>query len=535
MAFQTKPVLTVDIVEFSKRPGPDQMTAIQALIQLLHKAIPEQQNHPSKRIWGPAGDGGALVFWEDIHAAIETAVALGKYINQYNQGELILYDARNKELPRCKAPLQVRMGLHSGPVSKETDFDDRENVWGNGVNMSARVASLARPGQIVASHDYYTQAELKDHPEYEVTPIGKWWAKHHMSISLYNIYKDAVGIPGSEIEEWFEPFQYPLRLAIGTYSAMAHEEVQSRGKAFRALVLAKRLLDLNPRLEQPKEIMEMVSTKSGFRQVGEEILYDDFFSRLSINALLYFFQNTEFVDFQKEETIFEEGSKADSMMMVVSGAIDLFLGGRRTGVVLEEGAIIGEMGLLNPRGEERTATLQALRNTITLSLDYDFLRPESNPRASEEIEEIRKQIWRYYCDRTSKNLVHTHHLFKSLSVRQRKDLLKTKKFLPSHYEESIHLDTDDVWEHWILVVEGSVIVTTRDGNRIEFKKGDCLAPIRSVGGESPYDSIEVSPNTHLVRFPGETIKELVKTSKRFRTACRDEAGEARERLLGVEW
>jgi CRP-like cAMP-binding protein len=536
MAFITKPVLTVDIVEFSKRSGRDQMIAIQALIQLLHKAIPEQQNHPSKRIWSPAGDGGALTFWEDIHVAIETAVALGKYIDQYNQGELILYDARNRELPRCeKMPLQVRMGLHDGPVSKETDFDDRENVWGNGLNMSARVASLAKPGQIVASHDYYVHAELEGHPEYEVTPIGKWWAKHNMSVILYNIYKDGVGIKGTEVGEWFEPFQYPLQLATGTYSAMAEEEVKSGGRAFRVLVLAKRLLDLNPQHQRAKEMIEAVSVVNGFRRVGERTLYDDFFSRLSPSALLYFFQNARFVDFKKGNVIFEQGSRADSMMMVVSGEIELFLGGQRIpNVILKEGDIIGEMGLFNPEGEKRTATLKASKNTITLSLVYDFLRPKGGARAS-ECEEIRAQIWRYYRNRTSQNLIYTHRLFKSLSVMRRNELLKRCQFLPTRHNEPIQLDADDVWNnYWIVVAEGRVIVHTKDGKRVEFEQGDCLGPVRLAVNLSPYSKIEVSPNTYLVRLPWKIIKEFLSELKTFRDNCALEGFQARERL-GVEF
>ena len=82
------------------------------------------------------------------------------------------------------------MGLYSGTVTKEKDFDNRENVWGDGMNMSARVASLAKPGQILASKDFYKQADLRTRLEQEVTSIGKWWAKHNKSIELYNIYID---------------------------------------------------------------------------------------------------------------------------------------------------------------------------------------------------------------------------------------------------------------------------------------------------------------------------------------------------------
>jgi len=525
-----KPVLTVDIVEFSKRrSGDDQMTALRALIHLLDKAIPEGHNNQKMRLWSPAGDGGALTF-EDIHAAIETAVTLGQYIAQYNKG-VKFYDTNNQKVPSSERPLEVRMGLHAGPVLKETDFDNRENVWGAGINMCARVVSLALPNQIVASEEFVDQAELRDHPGYEVTDMGTWWAKHDISFHLFNIYKDGGGIPGSEVGGWFDPFQAPLQRAIGTYSAMAEEEIEMGAKAFRVLVLAKRLLDLNPQYQRAKEMIESISVVTGFRKVGQKILYDDFFSRLSPSALIYYFQNAQFEDFQAGDVVFEQGSVADSMMMVVSGEISLFLGGQRIpNVVLDEGDIIGEMALFNPEGEKRTATLKAAKNTVTLSVDYDFLRPESSAKVS-ECEEVRAQIWRYYRNRTSQNLIYAHPLFKNLSLKRRDVLLKGSEFLPTHHNEPIQLDADDVWNNsWILVAEGNVIVDTKDGKRVEFEQGDCLGPIRLAVNVPPYSKIRVSPNTHLVRLPWETIKEFLNELKTFRDNCALEGFRARQRL-----
>ena len=239
MAFISKPVLTVDIVDFSLMPGPDQLTAIKVLIWLLNDAIPKQQNQPDKRIWSPAGDGGALTFWEDIQAAVETAIGVAKRLNLYNQDKL--------EVPMIgytKTKFQIRIGLHNGPISKEIDFDNRENVWGNGINISARVASLGNPGQIVASEEFYKEAELASLKKYEITNLGNWWTKHNQSLSLYNIYQDGAGIPGVELQDWFDPFQHPLNAAIETYEAMLEEHIK-QNKAFRAAVLAKRLLDLD--------------------------------------------------------------------------------------------------------------------------------------------------------------------------------------------------------------------------------------------------------------------------------------------------
>jgi CRP-like cAMP-binding protein len=441
----------------------------------------------------------------------------------------------------------VRIGLHSGPVSKQTDFDGRENVWGDGINMSARVNSLARPGQILASADFYKSAELHTRPREQVAPIGKWWAKHNKAIELYNIYIDGVGIPPSEVEEWYGPFSFPLDLAISMYDAMAREQAKE-GPAFRAAVLAKRLLDLKPPHEQHKlatTIIESISEERHPRVSGKQVLYDVFFSKLSPAALLHFFQNAEFMDFNKGDTIYEEGKKADSMMMIVSGEAMLSIRGqiiqaldklsnREEPLILREGEIIGEMGLFNP-GETRTATLKAARTTIALSLDYRFLRsiPDTGDRENKIRKEIQDQIWRFYRGRTTANQISTYPLLQELSYDQQNKLLDQGEFLPTHPDEPIRLDVHDLWDSWTIVVAGKVIVTGTKGNRpVGFNKGDCLGPIRLVVTEMPYSGVEVLPNTHLVRFPWELVEEFLNESEKFRDQCFIEGGKARFRLEG---
>lgn len=529
-----KPVLTVDIVDFSLKSGREQMRAIRALIKMLNQAIPEDQNHAAARIWSPAGDGGSITFWEDIHAALKTAVSLGKLINEYNSK--LLEDSQK---------LQLRMGLHSGSVTKEKDFDNRENVWGDGMNMSARVTSLAKPGQILASKAFYEQADLRTRTKQEVTPIGKWWAKHNRSIELYNIYIDGAGLPPSEVETWFGPFHYPLEQAIRTYEAMAEEQAVT-GPAFRAAVLAKRLLDLNPQHRRAREIIESISEKRFKKALGEKYLYDVFFSSLSPSALLHFFQNAEFRAFKEGETICGEGDKADSMMMVVSGEIIPRVGGKEIRVpdphnhegevelIFREGAIIGEMGLFNP-GETRTATLRTSKKSITLSLDYLFLKEvQGDEDENKKRTEIRERIWDYYRDRTIQNQISSHLFFRILSSAERNRLLDEGEFLPSRYGELIRLDVNALWNYWTVVVAGSVIICTPKGIYVEYEKGDCLGPIRLAVTESPYAKVEVSPGTQLIRFPWEVIEEFIDKSDDFYSACMIEAGKARK-SLGVAY
>ena len=53
-----------------------------------------------------------------------------------------------KDNPR----LQVRMGIHSGPVSGVVDVNERTNVVGAGINLAQRVMDCGDAGHILLSH-----------------------------------------------------------------------------------------------------------------------------------------------------------------------------------------------------------------------------------------------------------------------------------------------------------------------------------------------------------------------------------------------
>lgn len=291
----TAHVLTVDIVDFSLREDAEAQTSlIQHFIQMLHQAIPEGLDNSTDRVWSPAGDGGSLTFLKSVTAPLDTAIRLSRLALSYNQGLM-------NGLPKPRVALRLRIGIHTGPVSMEKDFDDRTNVWGNGVNISARLISLARPGQILISEAYYQAAELiAEQGMMEVRHLGKGWVKHSKSITIYNVYTEGAGISFEETDGWFGPFQYPLQQAIRTYQGMLAEEYTQQGNTFRIAVLAKRLLDLETNAEPAVtindrqigliEIIRSISEQKFGGRVGEHTLYDRFFSPLSPAALVYFFK-----------------------------------------------------------------------------------------------------------------------------------------------------------------------------------------------------------------------------------------------------
>src|SRR2546422_3612877 len=86
--------------------------------------------------------------------------------------------------------LQVRMGIHSGPVSGVVDVTERTNVAGAGVNMARRVMDCGDAGHILLSRHV-----AEDLAEYErwrpfLHDIGSFEGKNGVLVSVNKLYLD---------------------------------------------------------------------------------------------------------------------------------------------------------------------------------------------------------------------------------------------------------------------------------------------------------------------------------------------------------
>ena len=87
------------------------------------------------------------------------------------------------------------MGIHSGPVSRVMDVNDRSNAAGAGINVAQRVMSCGDAGHILLS-----KRAAEDLIEYGLWrpylhEIGECVFKHGTKITLVNFYNDQVGNP----------------------------------------------------------------------------------------------------------------------------------------------------------------------------------------------------------------------------------------------------------------------------------------------------------------------------------------------------
>ena len=133
-------ILATDVVGSSRLMGADEEGTVSRLQSLLLDVIgPEAAKHQG-RIFNTSGDG-ALIEFPSVVEAARAAMAMQQSIKRMN------------DRSSAADPMEMRVGIHLGDVIA----DENGDVWGEGVNIAARLESLSEPGGICISEDAYRQ------------------------------------------------------------------------------------------------------------------------------------------------------------------------------------------------------------------------------------------------------------------------------------------------------------------------------------------------------------------------------------------
>ena len=150
-------ILAADVVGYSRLMGEDEegtLATLRTYREVIEKLIAEFDG----RVFSGAGDSVMAEFPSPVQA-VRCAVRF--------QEEL---EKRNAELPESRRML-FRIGINLGDVMVEDD-----NLFGDGVNIAARLQALAAPGGICISDSVYQQIRNKVPLGYK--PLGKHSVKN---------------------------------------------------------------------------------------------------------------------------------------------------------------------------------------------------------------------------------------------------------------------------------------------------------------------------------------------------------------------
>src|SRR5882757_6767997 len=170
-------VLFIDVVGYSRLSINEQRAAVDELTQVVRSSDQYQKAEAGGRLIKiPTGDGMALVFYTSPEAPVQCAVEISRALKAH---------------PR----LQLRMGVHSGPVSGVIDVNGHANLAGAGLNMAQRVMDCGDAGHILVSKHVAEDLEEYKHWRPLLHDLGECEVKHGMRVSIANLYADEVGNP----------------------------------------------------------------------------------------------------------------------------------------------------------------------------------------------------------------------------------------------------------------------------------------------------------------------------------------------------
>ncbi len=170
-------VLFIDIVGYSKLSINEQGALVDTLNQIVRGTEEFRSAEAAGRLIKiPTGDGMALVFYSSAEAPAQCAVEISRALKQH-------------------PGVQLRMGVHSGPVSGVIDVNGRPNLAGAGLNIAQRVMSCGDAGHILVSK--HVADDLGEYEQWRplLHDLGAYEVKHGMRVTIVNLQADQVGNP----------------------------------------------------------------------------------------------------------------------------------------------------------------------------------------------------------------------------------------------------------------------------------------------------------------------------------------------------
>jgi class 3 adenylate cyclase len=177
-------IFFMDIVGYSKKTTDEQRKACKDLGVIVKGTVQFQTaNALEKLIILPTGDGMVLGFFTYLEDALNCGVAVAKAVKN-------------------RPDLQMRMGVHCGPVIPMEDINGNLNISGDGINYAQRVMDAGESNHLLVSAAVMTRYER---PSYVlVNDLGDVVVKHGVVLRLYSLHGADFGnreFPSSRVKK----------------------------------------------------------------------------------------------------------------------------------------------------------------------------------------------------------------------------------------------------------------------------------------------------------------------------------------------
>src|SRR5437773_9328148 len=170
-------LLFIDVVGYSKLLVNEQIELMQELNRIVRGTECFREAEASgKLIRLPTGDGMVLLFFRSPEQPARCALEISQVL-------------------RSQTHIQLRMGIHSGPVNQVVDVNDQMNIAGAGINVGQRVMDCGDAGHILLSKHLADDLTHYRHWQPYLHDLGECDVKHGLRLHVFNLYRDGLGNP----------------------------------------------------------------------------------------------------------------------------------------------------------------------------------------------------------------------------------------------------------------------------------------------------------------------------------------------------
>ncbi len=168
-------ILFLDLVGYSRLSMEEQDRIARELRSLVRSAPEfERAELRGELICSDTGDGMALIFFRDPLAPVQCALEIARTV-------------------KTRSHLSLRMGVHSGPVTRVPDINGNDNVSGVGINMAQRIMDCGDGGHILLSSVSADMVRSFESYENSLADLGEVPVKHGVRVHVFNLVRGNVG------------------------------------------------------------------------------------------------------------------------------------------------------------------------------------------------------------------------------------------------------------------------------------------------------------------------------------------------------
>jgi len=301
-------------------------------------------------------------------------------------------------------------------------------------------------------------------------------------------------------------------------------------------------------MNQGYDVVEFINGNTGLKPADEPILEGKFVNlpvRKSVDEWLEFIRtNVQILNdlsplqmrefmldsdvryYGKNEIIFEKNAPGSSLFCIAQGSVDIPLpDGRSTGIVIPEGSIFGEVGLVS--GRRRGSTIRSIAETIVVEIPRNAIL-----KLMASVPGVKRAVTRISTERQLLQMWQS-----GLQSADLAEVLETAEIKGVRAGEAIFKEGEEGSDVYVIR-SGSVVVEKSIGGKPVFLSyvpaGNYVGELELFDNGIRKQTVRAAVKSEVIKLGGEAFRRLLEAKPQFFAKAKNAMGEREDLAAFIE-